>query len=417
MTVKTIFYDIRYVVFFIVLYVFIYNPPFSFLPLMPIEVILIISIIYLTIFGKWNNLLYLFKYELLLLFLIIIFCLIREIGSPKSVFFRANVFLLLQVIVLPYFVVLLYRKIEKRNNLLKEIVILGFVASLITIVLLVFPSLGDSVRYNILKVDEYTELVAFRTFGLSEGLTFAYGTVQGLIFALAAYYSRYNSKYLLVLPFIFLSVLFNARIGLIPIAFSLVYFVIIKFNVKAILVSLIVGFSFYVIIFKTEIFSEYAKTIEWAFDFFTQSSDFLSGTGSSETNNFNVLFEEMAVIPKDLKEWLIGTGENIFLSEKANSDIGYLIQLNYGGLIYLALFATFISFLIWRLRFLYKRNKWLILLILITIVLTNIKGIFVSIIPSFRLIMLVYCYLIMEYKKGLNENEESYNLISFGVKQ
>ena len=404
----------KYVGFLVLLYLYIYNPPFAFLPLLPLEIMTIPAVIYITIYSRWNDLFSNFKNELFVLLAIIVFCFFRELGSSESVFFRANVFFLLQSIILPYYIIALYSHLRKRYNLIKEVVLLGIIAAFITVIMIVFPGLDEVIRYTVLRTNEFSEFITFRSFGLSEGLTFAYGTAQGLIFALTIYYSKYNSRYLWFLPFILISILFNARIGFVPVIFSLVYFVIIKFNVKFILIFSGIGLVLYFLLFQTDLFSEYAKTIEWAFDFFTQSSDFLTGNKSgSDGNTFDTLFGEMAVLPKDLGSWIIGTGENIFISKSANSDIGYLIQLNYGGITYLAILFSLIGVMMWRLKFLVKEYLWLILLFLFTIVLTNVKGIFIGIIPSFRLIMLIYCYLIIEYRKFDKDGDKQFNLIKF----
>jgi c-di-AMP phosphodiesterase-like protein len=72
--------------------------------------------------------------------------------------------------------------------------------------------------------------------------------------------------------------------------------------------------------------------------------------------------------------------------------------LHYGGLVYFSLFTLFIGGMMFRLKSLYGNIRWLIYILLITIVVTNVKGLTISIIPSFRMIMLIYCYLIMEAK-------------------
>lgn len=395
----------------VVLYIYIYNPPFAGLPLMPIELLLLFSLGYLTVFNKWFKILSIFQIEVVIFFLIVSFCFIRELFGFGNVFFRVNIFFFLQTVVLPYFIVNLYSKITTHKNLLKDIINIGFVAALFTLMMLFVPVLDEVIRYRILKTDDFTELVAYRAFGLSEGLTFAYGTTQGLVFGLALFYAKKYPIYYCYLPIILLSIIFNARIGLVPVVFSLMYFVFIKFNIK--LISIISSFSlvFYVVIFKTSIFSEYTKTIEWAFDFFIQSSDFITGNSSSSTNTFDILFGDMAVLPNGIQEWLFGTGENIFLASSGNSDIGYLIQLNYGGITYVVLLFTLIGYMMYRLRFLYRIDRWLIFLFLTTIVITNIKGLMISIIPSFRLIAIIYCYLIMENKLFKKNKLEDFSLL------
>lgn len=391
---------IKYIFFLLLLYLFIYNPPFKFLPSSFVELLILPTLLYLVISLRWFQFLKVFKIELSIFILILLFCFFRELGSSGSVFFKANVLLLLESLFIPYFLILLYYKIKDRGNLFKEVVYVGIVASFITFAMIAFPGLNAIIKNQILKSTDLDDLLDFRSFGLSEGLTFAYGIVQGLIFALVFYYSRKSPKYLFFLPFLLISIFFNARIGLIPVILVFVYFVILKFDFKFISLSFLLGFIFYLVIFKTAVFSDYAKTIEWAFDFFSQSSDFLAGNADKgEVNTFSTLFGDMAVFPQNTEEWLLGTGENIFLLEQGNSDVGYLIQVNYGGLLYMFLVLLLLGRIIWRMKFLFVKHRWFLFLISLTIILGNVKGLFFSVIPNFRLIMLLYCYLILEYRK------------------
>lgn len=404
---------IKYSFFILALYVYIYNPPIAVLPIMPIEILLLISFAYLTINNKWLKLISALKVESLIYFLIVLYCFFREFGSGgSSVFFKANLFFLFQCLILPYFLVDWYARFRGHNNLLKDIILIGVIAAFTSVVMIFIPSLGEVIRYQILKTDEYTDLLTFRNFGIAEGLTFAYGTVQGIIFALILFYARNNSKYYWLLPIVLLSVIFNARIGLVPVIFSLFYFIVIKFNIKLVSIIAIVSLVFYFVVFNTPFFSEYAETIEWAFRFFTESSDFVTGNDSSSYNTFDTLFGKMAVFPTDLRGWLIGTGENIFLAAENNSDIGYLIQLNYGGMLYMLLLFSLVGYMMFRLKFIYKYNRWLIFLFIVTIIISNVKGLFISIIPSFRLLALIYCYFIIEYKMLRRYGEGKFDLKS-----
>ncbi len=402
---------VKYILFVVLLYLFIYNPPFQFISSSFVELMIIPSVFYIILSWRWYSFAKIFKVEFFLFGLIIMFSFFRELGMSESVFFRANVLLLIESLVVPYALIIFYSTIMFKNNLFKEIILVGTIAAVITLMMIFLPPLNIFIK-NSLKTGEFEDLIAFRSFGLSEGLTFSYGVVQGLVFALAFYYSRLNSKYLLLLPLLLISIFFNARSGLIPVVFILGYFSIVEFNFKFIGLSFLVGFILYFLLFVTDIFADYKETIEWAFDFFVQISDFLAGNADqSDTNTFSTLFGDMAVFPQNTFEWMFGSGENIFLLKSGNSDVGYIIQLNYGGLIYMFLLFLFISYLIWRLRFLLKNNKWFILLISFTILLGNVKGMFISVNANFRLIMIMYCYLILEYRKD-NDSVDAF----FGLK-
>src|SRR5690606_20287970 len=110
------------------------------------------------------------------------------------------------------------------DNFLKAIIHVGTIASLFTFILIAFPDINLFVKQNVVASDDTTVFAYARNFGISEGLTFAYGTVQGLIFAITLYYARVNWTYYLLVPFLFLSILFNARIGFVPVIFAIFFF-------------------------------------------------------------------------------------------------------------------------------------------------------------------------------------------------
>ncbi|WP_188049986.1 hypothetical protein [Flavobacterium sp. GP15] len=402
MILESLLSSIKYFFFIILLYLFIYNPPFKVVSSSVVEIMVVPAMLYIILSWRWYSLIKIFKVEFFLFGLIIFFSFVRELGLSESVFFRANVLLLLEAIIIPCALINFYSTIKLGNNLFKEIILVGVIAAFITLAMIFSPELNASIKANF-KSTDFDDSVAFRSFGLSEGLTFSYGVVQGLVFALVFYYSRVNSKYLLLLPLLLISIFFNARSGLIPVVFILAYFSIVEFNFKFIGLSFLVGLILYFFLFVTDIFADYRETIEWAFDFFVQISDFLSGDANqSDTNTFATLFGDMAVFPQNASEWIFGSGENIFSSKSGNSDIGYIIQLNYGGVIYIFLFILLVSFLLWRISFICKKNKWFILLISFTIIIGNVKGLFISVTPNFRLVMLMYLYLIYEDRKNIN---------------
>ena len=391
---------IKYIILLLLLYLFIYNPPFQALSASPVELMIVPAILHIIVSWKWYNLSRVFKYEIFFFLLIIFFSFFRDFGSSESVFFKANVLLLLEAIVIPFSLITLYLKGNISRNFVKSICFVGFIASLITFVAIVLPPFNNFIRNGLLKQDEFSDFLLFRSFGISEGLTFGYGVVQGLIFALIFNYSRTNSKYLWALPFILISIIFNARTGLVPVIFVLIYFLILKGKIKYLLYALIIVPFFYVVI-NSNLFGEYSKTIEWAFDFFTQILDFANGkAGQSDENTFDTLFGKMAVFPESTFEWIFGTGKNIFLESIGfNSDVGYIIQLNYGGICYLFTLFLLIFYMYRRSKkILPKNEKWIIYLLIFTIIIGNVKGLFISINPNFRFIMLLYVYFIIKSK-------------------
>lgn len=388
-------YYFEYGLFLILLYIYIFNPPFRFLPFSP-KYFLYPLILLCTLFSKrYLKVIGHFKIHLKLLCLIVLYSLVRDFFEFKIVFFPINFLLLIEAVFLPISIIYIYSRIKPEGDLINEIIFVGVIASLFSLLMIANGGIGDFIRYKLLTTDEFTEAVAYRTFGLAENLTSSYGIVQGIIFSLALFYSIINKKYLLLLPFFLIAILFNARIGFAPVILSVIILNIFSFDYKRILGIFSFVFAFYLLYQHTSLFEDYKKTIEWGLDFFTQSFDFAS-SGTSSHSTFSVLFDDMAVFPNNAFSWMFGSAENLFISPTRNTDIGYLIQLNYGGLLYLALLGLVmlnISKYFFKLN---KISRLILLLIILTILITNIKGNIFIPVGSIRLMMLIIFILVLK---------------------
>lgn len=392
---KISFYNIKYFYFLIALYIYLYNPPLAILPFTPkyflYSIIPIVLIMKSKLFYSYlNNI----KYIFILFCFIIIYSLFREVIQSEIVFFYLQISMLIETTILPICMIIIYKQIKPDGDLLNEIILLGTIASLFTLGLILNPALDDFVKYNLLRTTEYTEFVAKRTFGFAEGLTFSYGTVQGLILAIILLRIGKNSAYYFLVPLFFISILFNSRTGFTPVVVALFLSLIINFNVKKIMIFTVIFFTFYYVYNSTDLVYEYKQTIEWGLDFFIQSSDFLSNK-SNESNTLTTLFNDMAIFPNSTTEWIFGTGENLFVNINHSSDVGYIIQLYYGGLFYVLLIFLIVSRIILNIKKITPSYKTLFIVLIVCILLFNIKGNLFSPSGILRTIMLVYIYLII----------------------
>ena len=107
----------------------------------------------------------------------------------------------------------------------------------------------------------------------------------------------------------------------------------------------------------------------------------------------------MIVLPSSIDEWLIGSGKNIFSDAHNNSDIGYFILLNYGGIFYLIMW---ISFCIYMFRRLYKLNNGIALILFISLVYLNYKGDFFIVNSGSRFFFLIYSLIVMDSSLFVN---------------
>lgn len=388
----------RYLILFLFVYTYIYNPPFAALPVTPIKILYIIAFLYLTFKKKWNYLINNFKGELFILLLIVIFSLFREVIGGELVFFKNNLFLLIESIILPYFLFLLYNK-KLNISFVSFFLIVGFVATLFSVAMICNQTLNDFIRYSVLKTSKYTELVAFRTYGLSQSLTFGYGTVNGIMFALV-FLCKKELKYLFLVPFFLIAILFNARIGFVPVIFTIIYLSVFKFGFRFIIKIIVCIILFYVLIIRTDLLIDHGRTVEWGLDFFSQLASFMPRS-TLERGTIDVLFGRMFILPETTIAWIFGIGKSIFLRSGSNSDVGYILQLNYGGLFYMGILLSYIMFLFRRLHA-SRVQYWFKYLFIFTIIVTNIKGNFLAVGPGFKFLMLLYVFYICE--KKLKEN-------------
>lgn len=394
---KVKLYYIKYALFFMMLYFFIFNPPFSFLPLSPkfILYLLVIPYFFKSKFYKYFGY---FKSIFLAIIPIVVFSFFREIGLHKFEFFTLNVTAFFEFLMIPIVIVMMHESFTYKKDLIIDIIKVGCIAAFITILMILLPNINDFIRYQLLRTDTFTEAVSKRTFGLAESLTFSYGIIQGLMAFLILFYSKNNKKILFFIPFFILCVLFNARVGFSALIVGVVFYYIYKFKIVNIVLTAIAFFTVFFLITETSLFKAQKETIEWGLDFFTQSSDFLSGK-KSDSNTLDTLFGDMFVLPTTESGWLVGYGVNIFGRHfGVSSDVGYIIQIYYGGVIYLFLLFVFVFVLFNYIRKLPRKEFLIGCSFIFILLLCNMKGNIFIPIGIMRLILLIIIYWVINFK-------------------
>ncbi|MDO5665379.1 MAG: hypothetical protein Q4G63_09005, partial [Bacteroidia bacterium] len=141
---------------------------------------------------------------------------------------------------------------------------------------------------------------------------------------------------------------------------------------------------------------------DWALDFFRQVSDTFFGTNFSQYGNtFDTLTGSFVVLPQDTLEWIFGSGKSLFNAFDNNTDIGYLLQLNYGGLLFLFLIILFILITSVRLIKSLKYSHWFTIFLILSVLILNYKGFVFAGTPGGRLLFFYYVYFI--YNKRNNK--------------
>ena len=130
--------------------------------------------------------------------------------------------------------------------------------------------------------------------------------------------------------------------------------------------------------------------------FIVEFLDEIVGTydnGSISNSTAGTLLGDMWIMPSSIIDWIIGSGIYLFSIHK--SDVGWINQLNFGGIIYLALIIVLFYIMLRRLvRIGYKAFA---IYLFIAFVIINTKGILYPSLMEINLFFFIY-YSIVRYK-------------------
>ena len=210
-----------------------------------------------------------------------------------------------------------------------------------------------------------------------------------------------------LLSILFISIIFNARIGMAPVIMSgLVLIVFSKQRFKLISASVIFIFIFTNYILITSFSVQNEESIEWGLTFFQETIDLLGGKKTYHT--YSELSTSMTFFPDTLLGLFFGEGRRIFGTNiYQNSDIGYIQQIFLGGLFYLTLLLMFLWYL-FKKAYKYTEDKMLLIIFILTLLVVNYKGnaLFISS-GFFRLFTFYYVYIMLNSKFYLNDRTRS----------
>ena len=261
------------------------------------------------------------------------------------------------------------------------------------------PSFNQYIKYDFLVVrNEVVASKFYRGFGVSDALTSAYGYVLATFFAYGLYKGYGSHKWFWFLsPFIAFSILINARTAILPmIASILLYFIINHKNTK---------FSYYIYLFVGlvllfNLINRSETTSGWINEFYLQMKDIITGSEEAEFDTYGTLVNSI-ILPETPQQWLYGRGRSFFFHDTiVRSDVGFVNQLCYGGIIYIILILITFLCLIIKVK-----NFYFFTFCIIVMLVGNIKGNYLETSDGYRfltfLIMAEYYYKRMNnlYKK------------------
>lgn len=251
-----------------------------------------------------------------------------------------------------------------------------------SVFLILMPSFNFYLMTSILRFDDVDSKViriSNRGFGFSQGHLFEYGIVLSYLLALISWNSLYRKTYLfwlvLLAPVLTLTYAFNARIAFVTsaAALSIVVFDAKTWHVRIALAVVTVIGAYLGFTLLGYLFPNVRDVTEWVANAFR---DLFGGVNYYETSTIDTLMAKWHV-PSG-SGLVVGHGVYLPLSNTfARSDTGYVIQLYYGGLLYLsALLATYFFVVPWQA--LWRRRMYaevfVISAIFGTMLIANLKG-------------------------------------------
>ncbi len=403
---------IRKIVLIIFTFFYLFNPT-NFANFNLYYILIASSTIYCIIHSRdFNKILSskpLFYFILFNLYLIIYIIFISAANNGNGYARAYTTLLLISIIPCAFFIVREFCFIYNCtiHSLIKFISIVVFIQLLFVIATLVIPEL----RTVILATSRNQELLSIsndyggiRSFGLANGYTSTFPMLMGLFALFHLYCFVLNKKifsyftHALLVLLLTLSVVLNARIGLVPIGLFFLFlpFYLIKIIKKSTYLFIFAG-AFFTIFFiaNTTAIEEYTTRLSWAFE---EISELLNG---NKIGTFFVL-QEMISIPSTLNGLLFGMGVDVFGENSPygfSSDIGPIRDIFLFGLLNTILLSICLIYLFLKSLSIFK-NKFDVIfssLVVMSCILFYIKGAILSASEIFNCLLLFPVF--HEYRK------------------
>lgn len=264
-------------------------------------------------------------------------------------------------------------KICNRKDFLQDLITISTVAAIVSLLLYLVPSVAQTIRDLTGATVQLNNDIRDRGYGIASSLFSGYPLIQAWCAFLCLIKGRGKFKYIQFILITF-SIVLNARTSL----FLLIGMIILHYlmfssfkNTMKLVLYVLLG----VVLFVTMgVYERFADVFNFVQDAIFMISDQFFGT--SYTNgfgHFSGLMDSFLIWPENIKEWIFGHGNYMLTgSQRGSSDIGFILQLNYGGVVYLFL----ISYpLLYVMNKLYKNKRWEpFLCIFLTVFLLNWKG-------------------------------------------
>lgn len=261
------------------------------------------------------------------------------------------------------------------------ILLVGIIQVVFVILSMLFPEFRNWIVSNA-ETNEFENLYSavslFRIYGWAMGYTSSMPRFQGLCVIIAYALGVFKSpKYFLLIPLFLLSILVNARSAIISVFIVSIIIILIKFRTRPlrqvfniIFIVLLCYLFVYIVKYKAESSTSLDAWV-WVYDAIEQTVDFVKYGEVASKTNLGHLTETMWFMPKGLGEFLVGSGVDAYSTGR--SDIGYMIYLHYGGIIFSSILYLSYIFLIKKSITKEIINKTIYISVLFYLFIMNLK--------------------------------------------
>ncbi len=322
-----------------------------------------------------------------------IYVIFRTFIGADTMYLYNSTVVVVEDLLLAYVITILHLKYEVK--VIDSFLICLIIASVSAVLGMFSPAINSFIENylsapQLVNEDVYLD---YRGFGIGLEKTFSYSIIIAILYTYLLFYAnsaKITYALYLLSPIVALSILINARTGMVIFIIGLLFHLIFNARIKIskLILSVLMLVFFFWEVKRMQLLNY--QTEQFVYGFFYEMSDAFWGTNYANVNNstLEVLIDEYRVLPKTFVEWLIGKG--LILNEHGlinHVDSGFANEIVYGGLIYLTI--VFMMIIIPITKITNKRIRPFLLFLLISCVIVNFKGSFVPMALGFKTVSIV----------------------------
>lgn len=399
------------ILFFLILFFYIYSPLIGFLPINTSSLIGIFSLLYL-LNIKLELLIWFIKKNLILItlfILIIMYSIILDVFVQQSIKTYSPFIKNFRIFIegfLPALIIgnILIKKNYSLLSLFKVLII--FTIFQFVIALFMFNIhikvflFNDFMKYPLDSQIFIPQHFLTRGFGFSENYLFSFPFVQGFIAVVGLIIYKdlkgiQKFNVLLGVVFSIILVMLNARIGMVPILVFLIVSIFFYFyRYLEIYISIIILLFIITINYNFNKENNFNLHIDKILISYNATKELI--INGKKTDTYSDLFSDSFwELPENEMDFIFGSGNVLTPDQKIYSDVGYIRNIHYGGILYCIIFYTFFIIIFYKM---YKNSntvklKFLSIIFFISFFIGEIKGNMFALNETTKLLFLILVFM------------------------